>query len=248
MLATAVEDKAVNWDSHLRRLCIAYNSSIQPTTGYTPFYLMFGRQVRMPVDIMYGTPNPELTTPSKYTAELRKGLENAYQQVRELMGHTLNQEKELYDQRVHGQPFKAGDMVWLHFPAVPRGQSKKLHRPWKGPFRIIKRISDVTYRIQNVHKRTQRMVVHFNRLKVYPTNMRPTPNSTSATTYSRAAQPAQLLPLGTNIELVYNENWSTHMNQTLNQATMITMKIMNAQVKECTEQSVTMKLTMDVRM
>ena len=82
MLATAVEDKAMNWDSHLRRLCIAYNSSIQPTTGYTPFYLMFGRQVRMPVDIMYGTPNPELTTPSKYAAELRKDLENAYQQCK----------------------------------------------------------------------------------------------------------------------------------------------------------------------
>ena len=31
----------------------------------------------MPVDMMYGTPNPELTTPLKYAAELKKGLENA---------------------------------------------------------------------------------------------------------------------------------------------------------------------------
>lgn len=31
---------------------MACNTSVQPTTGYTPFYLMFGRQVRMPVDLM----------------------------------------------------------------------------------------------------------------------------------------------------------------------------------------------------
>lgn len=104
MLATAVDNEPSNWDSHVRRLCIAYNSSIHLTTGYTPFYLMFGRQVRMLVDLMYGTPNPDLTTTSGYAAELKKNLENAYQQVRGRMKHKLKQVKELYDMRVHGQP------------------------------------------------------------------------------------------------------------------------------------------------
>ena len=30
----------------------------------------------------------------------------------------------------------AGDLVWLHHPAVPRGKSRKLHRPWTGPYRV----------------------------------------------------------------------------------------------------------------
>ena len=42
------------WDSHLRRLCMAYNKSVQSTTGCSPFFLMFGRQVKMPIDLMYG--------------------------------------------------------------------------------------------------------------------------------------------------------------------------------------------------
>ncbi len=53
--------------------------------------------------------------------------------------------------------------------AVPRGRTPKLHRPWKGPYVVVKALSDVTYRIQleapGGRRRRQRLVVHFNRLK-----------------------------------------------------------------------------------
>ena len=58
------------------------------------------------------------------------------------------EQKTLYDSSVRGTPLKLGDFVWLHSPAVPRGQSHKLHRPWQGPFTIVKVINNVTYRIQ----------------------------------------------------------------------------------------------------
>ena len=35
---------------------MAYNTSIQPTTGLLLFYLMFGQQAHIPVDVMYGSP------------------------------------------------------------------------------------------------------------------------------------------------------------------------------------------------
>ena len=40
-----------DWESHLRATCIAYNTSIQSTTGKSPFFLMFGRRARIPVDL-----------------------------------------------------------------------------------------------------------------------------------------------------------------------------------------------------
>eukprot|EP00731_Ephydatia_muelleri_P018416 Em0011g456a len=55
MLASTVEEDPSNWEQHLRKVCMAYNTSVQPSTGYTPFYLMFGRLARLPVDIMYGS-------------------------------------------------------------------------------------------------------------------------------------------------------------------------------------------------
>ena len=66
MLATAVQKRPFEWEEHLCRLCMTYNTSVQPTTGYTPFYLMFGRQVWMPTDIMYRTLNPQASSQAKY--------------------------------------------------------------------------------------------------------------------------------------------------------------------------------------
>ena len=61
-------------------------------------------------------------------------------------------------------------MVWLNMPFVPKGASRKLFRPWQGPFRIIKVITDLVYRVERTlpHSvRKQRFVVHFARLKPF---------------------------------------------------------------------------------
>ena len=62
--------------------------------------------------------------------------------------------------------------MWLYSPAVRPGQSKKPHLPWSGPFEIIKSMSDVTYRIANIHAKCHKQVVHFNRLKLCPPDIR----------------------------------------------------------------------------
>jgi len=45
------------WEDQLSKVCMAYNTSVHASTGYTPFFLMFGRQARMPIDLMYGMGN-----------------------------------------------------------------------------------------------------------------------------------------------------------------------------------------------
>ena len=124
MLATAVSDKPFEWEQHLRRLCFAYNTSIHPTTGFSPFSLMFGRQARMPVDIALETANAPACTVPEYVANLRTSLDAAYTHVRNQMGHRLEQQKIRYDAKTCGKPFEAGDLVWLHNPAIPCGRSK----------------------------------------------------------------------------------------------------------------------------
>ena len=51
MLATMVNDHGGESEDHLPRVCLAYNFSEQKSTA---FYMMFGRQARMSLDIMYG--------------------------------------------------------------------------------------------------------------------------------------------------------------------------------------------------
>ena len=76
-------------------------------------------------------------------------------------------QKTYYDHRCHGNPYSVGDLVWLHVPYVKRGQTRKLHRPWHGPYLIAKKLSDSTYRIKSIDgkRKRQRQIVHFDRLK-----------------------------------------------------------------------------------
>ena len=133
---------------------------------------MFGRTARMPIDLVYGTNNSNSQNVHCFVRDMTNVLENAYHHVRSTMGLKQEHQKELYDRKRHGDPYKVGDLVWLHSPVVPRGSSRKLHRPWTGPYKIVKQLSDVTYRIQSCRGRRRRLVVHFNRLKPCPDDMR----------------------------------------------------------------------------
>ncbi|KAF7642413.1 hypothetical protein LDENG_00258330 [Lucifuga dentata] len=46
-----------DWDCHLPLILWAYRSAVQESTGCTPAALMFGRELRTPVDLVFGTPS-----------------------------------------------------------------------------------------------------------------------------------------------------------------------------------------------
>lgn len=150
MLATTAKDHPWSWEDHLSKVCFAFNTSVHSTTRFTPFYLMFGQQAVLPVDLMFG-PVQRSVEPSEYAAHLKYALEDAYERVRECTGMKQLRQKQLYDKRAHGQPHEVGALAWLHQLVVPRGCSKKLHHPWTGPYRVVKQLSDVNYRVHHVY-------------------------------------------------------------------------------------------------
>ena len=144
MLATCCKDHPFNWEQHVRKVCMAYNTGVHPSTGFTPFYLMFGRQARLPVDIMFGTNKPELQSPNEYAATLENQLTTAFETAHKQMGRQHLRQKEYYDKKLHGQAYQKGDLVWLHSSAIKKGQHRKLHHPWTGPHQVLKQISEAT--------------------------------------------------------------------------------------------------------
>ena len=100
---------------------LAYRSSVHETTKETSFKLMFGREVRLPVDVMFGHPAPPTSSCTQYVENLRKTLESAYQRVRQHLTTQDRRQKQIYDRKVEGAPYAVGDKVRLHSPAVPRG-------------------------------------------------------------------------------------------------------------------------------
>ena len=129
MLSSGILEEERNWELILPAVMMAFRTSVHKTT---PFKLVFAREVRLPVDVMFGNPPAELAKcSSMHALYLRNTLESAYHKVRKYLIVESRIQKEGYDRKVQGvnPAYKVGDLVWLHCPAVARGKSRKLHRP-----------------------------------------------------------------------------------------------------------------------
>ena len=133
---------------------------------YTSFYLLFGREVRLPVDVMFGRQSNHKPEVSDYVRNLGDTHEEAHEHAREHPGAAQKRQTDHYDQRIDGEQIEVGDRVFLHLPARKKGQTKKLHSPWQGPYIVMTKIDDVTYRIEAIDNPRRRKVVHFTRLKL----------------------------------------------------------------------------------
>ena len=127
---------------------------------------MFGHQARLPVDVAFGLPPSSHNTHNEYAASSRRTLQEAYEHVCNNLSHHLRRQKEIYDQKAHGKSYEKGDLVWLYNAVVTKRKSR-FHKPWTGPFRVVKKISEVIYQIQLLSNHRKHVVVHFDRLKLF---------------------------------------------------------------------------------
>eukprot|EP00731_Ephydatia_muelleri_P025604 Em0017g687a len=202
MLSTTVKDHKMDWDQCIRRVCLAYNSSVHASTGYSPFYLMYGRQVNLPVDLMYGSTPHEACTLGDYAHTLRNNLTEAYVLAQRKGITEHNRQKALYDVKVHGAQYQVGDWVWLHSPAVPRGQCRKIHHPWTGPFKVVECIGECDYKIKSKNGKMIR-VVHFDRLKPFvPGTRTETVQGPPPENPDENEALLEFVPVGSNIEVL----------------------------------------------
>lgn len=168
MLSKVVNENHDDWDEWIPHVLLAYRTAVQSSTGFTPHKMLFGREARIPIDLMLEAPIDHHSvvqdTPT-YVQETKAMLQRVHELARTKTGESSKRYKDYYDSTSSDTVYKVGDKVWLHQPSVKKGLSRKLARPWCGPYTIVKKLSDVVFRIQKDGRGRKRTVVHFNRLK-----------------------------------------------------------------------------------
>ena len=107
----------------------AYRASDHQSTGYSPNYLMFGREVRAPVDIVFGIPEKEPPVSyDEYTSTLDSRMRKAYSLERKHLGVAAERMKRQYDLRVIPQKFQRGQWVLYFNPRKFQGKQQKWQR------------------------------------------------------------------------------------------------------------------------
>ena len=166
MLSMFVAQNQRDWDEKLPLLTMAYRSTPQASTGFTPNLLMYLRELRLPIDLMFqGPPGEAFHCHTEFVDNLRNVMTSAYRLVRRNLKKSAVRQKFHYDVGVKKRNLAVGSFVWLFNPAKTKGRSPKLSIKWMGPYLVREKIG-VLCKIQ-LSPKSRTRVVHQDRLLAY---------------------------------------------------------------------------------
>ena len=119
LYALNVTNPIENSKINLGLVLIAYRSAVQSSTGLTPHFMLFGREMRLRVDVMY-RPQEGTYTRYDYPSEVCMTLTNAYKRARKRLKLAHKRQKDYYDRRTCGSRFFPNSFVWLWSPVVEK--------------------------------------------------------------------------------------------------------------------------------
>ena len=107
------EEKKDDWKKYLPEVTHAYNACIHSSTGFSPYYLMFGRHPRLPIDLAFGISQngEQYPTTKHYVKTLKNRLSVAYKTAAESMRQTALKNKVKYDVSARASELAVGDRV-----------------------------------------------------------------------------------------------------------------------------------------
>ncbi len=163
MLSKLVNDNTDNWDELIPFALYAYRTAIHASTKYTPFELMFGRVAKSPVEIVLSDVDKKKFDSSEYGSILTKGLELIRANAKDNLQAAQLKQKLNYDKDKSSVLYNVGDLVYLK----KERRTSKFDVHWIGPFVVIKKITDINYRIREVDNKRKSLVVHISKIKPY---------------------------------------------------------------------------------
>ena len=167
-LSMYVSTHQKDWDQHLSLILFAYRVSPNATTKESPFYLLYGREPRLPIDAsLLASPDHLSSSVSELRSRVIENLENAKRIVDSNTQLAQQRMKCQYDKTSSPVTYDIGSRVWVYTPKSRKGLSKKLAHNYHGPYRVVAKLSPVHFRLRTLDNKPVSVPVHANRMKPY---------------------------------------------------------------------------------
>ena len=157
------------WADGLGAHLFAYNTTVHEATGYTPYFLMHGREAYMPYDRLMQRDQDRLPrTVETYCQDMVMALTVARGEARRRMQDRVQDrdwDMPPVQMTVQVPRYTAGQQVLLLQPRLAKDATNRFATPlWTGPYEVKRRVSDLMYILDKGGKMDQ---VHVDRLRLY---------------------------------------------------------------------------------
>ena len=170
MIGKLEQDKKARWSEHLPEMLAAYNGTRLAVTGYSPYFLLFGRKSRMPVDCLFPTlrDSPHQAKMEVSVVAMQKRLKEAFAVARHLTSQEAARQRCYYDCKAGAVALQPGDIVMVHTDGFV-GKRKVKDRWEDGGFIVESQLEDwPVYKVRCPTSDAKQMpkyhILHRNRL------------------------------------------------------------------------------------
>jgi transposase InsO family protein len=170
MLRSYVNWRQTDWDVHLSTLEIAFNNAKQSSTGFTPYYLNSGQEIRLPLDATL----PLVDGNNPLAAERVRRLHEDLMMAREHIERAQKRQAKYADQHRRHVTFAVGDRVLLsteHLRMIGVKRTPKLTFKYIGPFTVVRVVGSNAYELDLPNNMQLHPVFNISRLKAYKDGM-----------------------------------------------------------------------------
>ena len=137
MLRTLSESYKSNWKDHLNKVVHAYNCTKTEATGYSSFFVLFGRHPRLPIDLLFNIDSSfHSQSYPQYVSYWGSAMKHAYQLAAKHSQSSGEKAKGYYDQKVRHATLQIGDRVLVR-NLSERGGPGKLRSHWEDSIYIV---------------------------------------------------------------------------------------------------------------
>ena len=102
------------WSKYIPAMVMAYNTKVNTSTGVTPYFATFGREARLPVDLVLPTPGEQEKTVNSHVDETLKRFNRIYAYMRQNNEATIRRNAKVYTGKKHN--YEIDEKVWYLCP------------------------------------------------------------------------------------------------------------------------------------